>query len=138
MGHIWFSSTITRLARLSRPRGAEIRQQPYIIRAGDGYKIRRYKRKVSITLVLVLNVTPLAIIHTVAYIYSKWLKVRCLIGWPRLSGYIQGTYSSSGICILRGGAVFLKNRAVVQSSRISALFTAYIGSLVSGTSSTIS
>jgi len=42
-----------------------------------------------------------------------------------------GTYSS-------GGVFFFRNRAVVQSSRISVLFTVYISLLVLGTSSTIS
>ena len=79
---------MARLARLSWPRGAEIRRRPYIIRAGDGYKVRHYKGKVSITLVLVLNIMPLAIIYTVACVYSKWLRVRCLINRPRLSGCI--------------------------------------------------
>jgi len=43
---------------------------------------------------------------------------------------MRGTYSSGGVC-------FFRNRVVVQSSKISALFTAYIGLLVLGTSSTI-
>ena len=42
-----------------------------MVRAGDGCKIRRYKREVLITLVLVLDITPLAVICAVAYIYSK-------------------------------------------------------------------
>ena len=71
LGRVWFSNTIARLARLSRPRGAETRRRPYTIRVGDGYKVKRYKKKVLITLVLVLNITPLAIIYAVAYIYSK-------------------------------------------------------------------
>jgi hypothetical protein len=44
---------------------------------------------------------------------------------------MRGTYSSSGV-------YFFRDRAVVQSSRISALFIIYIRSLVLGTSSTIS
>jgi len=44
---------------------------------------------------------------------------------------MQGAYNSSGVC-------FFRNKIVVQSSRISALFTAYISLLVLGTSSTIS
>ena len=39
--------------------------------AGDRYKIRHYKGEVSITLVSVLDITPLAVIYIVAYIYSK-------------------------------------------------------------------
>ena len=62
---------MTRLARLSQPGGAEIRQRPYIVRAGDGCKIRRYKGEVLITLVLILNVMPLAVIYAVACAYSK-------------------------------------------------------------------
>ena len=67
------------LARLSRPRGAEIRRWPCTVHAGDGCEVRHYKREVLIALVLVLNIMPLAIIYTVACIYSKWLKIRCLI-----------------------------------------------------------
>ena len=74
--------------------------------------------------------TLLAITRAVAYTYSKWLRVRCLVGWPRLSGCIQGTCGSGSVCFLRDGAV-------VQSSRISVSFTACIGLLVSGTSSTV-
>ena len=39
--------------------------------AGDGYKVGRYGGEVLITLVLVLAVTPLAIIRVVVYIYGK-------------------------------------------------------------------
>ena len=67
------------LARLGRPRGAETRRRPYTVRTGDGCEVRRYRGKVLITLVLVLDITPLAIIYAVACVYSKWLKVRCLI-----------------------------------------------------------
>jgi len=68
---VWFFSAIARLARLSWPRGAEIRRRPYIVRVGDGYKVRRYRGKVLIALVLVLAITPLAVIRAVAYAYSK-------------------------------------------------------------------
>ena len=71
LGYIWFSGATARLTRLSQPRGAEIRRWPYIVRAGDGYKVRRYRGKVLITLVLVLAITPLAIIYAVVYTYSK-------------------------------------------------------------------
>jgi len=40
-----------------------MRRWPYIVRAGDRYKVRRYIREVLITLVLVLAITPLAIIY---------------------------------------------------------------------------
>ena len=80
LGRVWFSSATARLARLGRPRGAEIRRRPYTVRAGDGYKVGRYRGEVLIALVSVLAITPLAIIHTVAYIYSKCLKVGYLIG----------------------------------------------------------
>ena len=76
---VWFSSTITRLARLSRPRGAETRRWPCTVRVGDGCKVRYYKGEVLITLVLVLDIMPLAVIYAVACVYSKWLRVRCLI-----------------------------------------------------------
>ena len=42
-----------------------------MVHAGDGYEVRHYRGEVSIALVLVLDVTPLAIIHAVTYIYSK-------------------------------------------------------------------
>ena len=62
---------MARLARLSQPKEAETRRRPYIVHAGNGYKVRHYKGEVLITLVLVLDITPLAIIYAVAYIYSK-------------------------------------------------------------------
>jgi len=62
---------MARLARLSWPRGAETRWRPYIVRARDGYKVRRCRGEVLITLVLVLAVTPLAIIRVVIYAYGK-------------------------------------------------------------------
>ena len=71
LGRVWFSSAIARLARLNRLRGAETRQRPCTVRAGDGYKVRHCKREVSIALVLVLDIMPLAIIYAVAYMYSK-------------------------------------------------------------------
>jgi hypothetical protein len=80
LGYIWFSSAIARLARLSWPKGAEIRWRPCIVRAGDRYKVRHYKGEVSIALVLVLNVTLLAIIHVVVYIYiTNNLKLSVLL-----------------------------------------------------------
>ena len=80
LGRVWFSNTIARLARLSWPRGTEIRRRPYIICARDRYKVRRYKGEVLITLVLVLDVMLLAIIYTVTCVYSKWFRVKYLIG----------------------------------------------------------
>ena len=59
------------LARLSRPRGAEMRRQPCTVRVGDGCEVRHYKGEVLITLVLVLDIMPLAVIYAVAYVYSK-------------------------------------------------------------------
>ena len=79
LGHIWFSSAIARLARLSRPRGAEMRRRPYIVCVGDGCKVKYCKREVLITLVSVLDIMPLAIIHVVVYVYSKWLKIKYFI-----------------------------------------------------------
>jgi hypothetical protein len=72
LGRIWFSGAIARLARLSRPRGAETRRRPYTVRAGDGYKVRCCGGEVLITLVSVLAITPLAIIYAVIYIYSVY------------------------------------------------------------------
>ena len=66
--------------RLGRPGGAETRRRPCIVRAGDGCKVRYCEGEVLITLVSVLNIMPLAVIYIVAYIYSRWLKVRYLIG----------------------------------------------------------
>ena len=77
--HVWFSSAIARLVRLGRPRGAETKRRPYTVRAGDRYKVKYYKEEVLITLILVLDVMPLAIIYAVTYIYSKWLRVKYLI-----------------------------------------------------------
>ena len=51
-----------------------------MVRAGDRCKIRHYKGEVSIALVLVLDIMPLAVIYTVACVYSKWLRVGCFIG----------------------------------------------------------
>ena len=77
--HIWFFNTIAGLAQLSRPKGAETRRRPCTVRAGNKYKVGYYKREVLITLVLVLDIMPLAIIYIVACIYSKWLKVKYFI-----------------------------------------------------------
>ena len=71
LGHIWFSSATARLVRLGWPRGAETRRRPYTVRAGDGYKVGRYRGEVLIALDLVLAITPLAIIYTVIYAYGK-------------------------------------------------------------------
>ena len=68
------------LARLGRPGGAETRRRPCTVRAGDGCKVKYCEGEVSIALISVLNIMPLAVIHVVACIYSKWLKVRCFIG----------------------------------------------------------
>ena len=108
-----------------------MRRRPCTIHVGDRYKVKHCKREVLITLVSVLDIMPLAIIYIVTCVYGKWLKVKCLISWPRLSGCIWGTYSSSSVCIF-------KNRTVVQSSKISALFAVYISSLVLSTSFIIS
>ena len=71
LGRIWFSSAMAELARLGRPRGAETRWRPCTVRTGDRYEVRHYRGEVSIALVLVLAVTPLAVIRAVAYAYSK-------------------------------------------------------------------
>jgi len=42
-----------------------------MVRVGNKYKIRRCGGEVSIALVLVLAVTPLAIIYVVIYTYNK-------------------------------------------------------------------
>ena len=67
------------LTRLCRPKGAEIRRRPYTVHMGDGYEVRYYKREALITLVLVLDIIPLAIIYIVIYVYGKWLRVKCFI-----------------------------------------------------------
>jgi hypothetical protein len=71
LGHVWFFSTTARLMRLSQPRGVKIRWWPCIVHAGDRCEVRYYKGEVLIALVLVLNITPLAVIYVVAYAYSK-------------------------------------------------------------------
>ena len=50
-----------------------------MVRAGDRCEVKYYKGEISITLISVLDVIPLAVIYMVIYIYSKWLKVKCLI-----------------------------------------------------------
>ena len=70
---------MARLARLGRPRGAEIRRRPCTVCVGDRYEVKRYKKEVLITLVLVLDIMPLAVIYMVIYIYGKWLRVRYFI-----------------------------------------------------------
>ena len=71
---------MARLARLYRPGGAETRRwRPYTVYLGDRCEVKYYKGEVLITLVLVLNIMPLAVIYAVIYIYSKWLKVKCFI-----------------------------------------------------------
>ena len=50
-----------------------------MVRVGDGCEVKHCKREVLIALVSVLNIMLLAIIYTVACVYSKWLKVKCLI-----------------------------------------------------------
>jgi len=57
-----------------------MRRWPYIVRAGDRYKVRRYRGEVLTALVLALAITPLVIIYAVVYIYGKYLKVGCFIG----------------------------------------------------------
>ena len=70
---------MARLAQLCRPRGVEIRRRPCTVHVGDGCKVKCCKGEVSITLVSVLDVIPLAVIHVVTYVYNKWLKIKCLI-----------------------------------------------------------
>ena len=55
---------------------------------GDKYKVKYCKGEVLIALVSVLDIIPLAVIYIVIYIYSRWLRVRYFINWPRLSKYI--------------------------------------------------
>ena len=70
---------MARLARLSRPKGAETRRQPCTVHAENRYKVGRYKGEVLIALVSVLNIIPLAVIYAVTYIYGKWLRVKYFI-----------------------------------------------------------
>jgi hypothetical protein len=42
-----------------------------MVHAGDRYEVRRYKGKVSIALISVLDIMPLAIIYAVACVYSR-------------------------------------------------------------------
>ena len=70
---------MARLAWLSWPRGAETRRRPCMVRVGDRYKVRCCEREVSIALVLVLDIMPLAVIYAVTCVYSKWIRVGCFI-----------------------------------------------------------
>ena len=56
-----------------------MRRWPCIVRAGDRCEVKYYKKEVSIALVSVLDIMPLAVIYAVAYIYGKWLRVKCFI-----------------------------------------------------------
>ena len=71
LGRVWFSSATARLARLSQPWGAEMRRWPCIVCVGDGCEVRRCGGEVSIALVSVLAITPLAVTYTVTYAYGK-------------------------------------------------------------------
>jgi len=71
LGRVWFSGATARLAQFGWPRGAETRRRPYMVRAGDGCKVGRCGGKVLIALVLVLAITPLAVIRAVIYTYGK-------------------------------------------------------------------
>jgi len=70
LGRIWLSSATARLAQLSRPRGAEIRQQPYTVRAGDGCKVGRYSGVVSIIRVLIVLWPVLTITRAIVCVYG--------------------------------------------------------------------
>jgi len=48
-----------------------MRRRPCTVRAGDRYKVGHCGGEVLIALVLVLVITPLAIICVVTYIYSR-------------------------------------------------------------------
>ena len=56
-----------------------MRQWPCTVRVGDRCEVRHYKGEVLIALILVLDIMPLAIIHIVIYIYSRWLRVKYFI-----------------------------------------------------------
>jgi len=62
---------MARLVWLSWPRGAETRRRPCTVHVGDRCKVRRYRGEVLIALVLILAITPLAVIRAVIYAYSK-------------------------------------------------------------------
>jgi len=71
LGRIWFFGATAGLARLSRPRGAETRRRPCIVRVGDGCEVGRCRGEILIALVLVLAVISLAIIRAVVCAYGK-------------------------------------------------------------------
>ena len=79
LGRVWFSGATAGLARLGRPRGEEMRWRPCTVRAGDGCEVGRCEGEVLIALVSILDIIPLAIIHAVVCVYSKWLRVKYLI-----------------------------------------------------------
>ena len=70
LGYIQFFNPTAGLTQLSRPKGVKIRWWPCIVHAEDRCKVKYYRGEVLITLVLVLDITPLTIIYIVAYIYS--------------------------------------------------------------------
>ena len=71
LGRIWFSSAMAGLAWLGRPWGAEMRRQLCTVRVGDGCEVGCCGGEVSIALVSVLAVTPLAVTRAVTCIYGK-------------------------------------------------------------------
>ena len=71
LGRVWFSGATAGLARLGRPGGAEMRRRPCTVRVGDGCEVGCCGGEVLITLVLVLDVMPLAVIYAVIYIYNR-------------------------------------------------------------------
>ena len=87
LGRVWSSGAAAGLARLGWLLGAEARRWPCTVRAGDGCEVGRCGEEVSIALVSVLAVALLAVTRAFVCAYSRWLRVGCLISWPRLSGY---------------------------------------------------
>ena len=71
LGRVWFFGVTAGLTQFGRPKGVGIKRWPCTIRVGNGCEVGRCGGNVSIALVLVLAVTLLAVIHVVAYMYSK-------------------------------------------------------------------
>ena len=56
-----------------------MRWRPCTVHVGDGCEVKCYKGEVSIALVSVLDVMPLAIIYIVVCVYGRWLRVKYFI-----------------------------------------------------------
>ena len=117
-----------------------------MVRAGDGYKVRRYSGAVSIIRVLVVLQLVLAITRAIVCVYSIQLSSRYQarrlgFKWCLGQGQILSSSGAKRTFFLGLGRasqpiVLVLSARVVQSSTILFLYS-YIGSPLLGTSSTI-